>query len=166
MAFNSTSAAGTASTQWNDTDPTSSVFSVGTSNNTNDSSDGMIAYCFSSIKGYSKFGSYTGNGNADGTFVYTGFKPAWVMLKRTDSTSSWYMQDNKRQTFNVLNTPLYADSNGAEGASSDRLLDILSNGFKLRGSSTAINASGGSYIYMAFSESSFVNSNGVATNAR
>ena len=88
------------------------------------------------------------------------------MLKRTDSTSSWYMQDNKRQTFNVLNTPLYADSNGAEGASSDRLLDILSNGFKLRGSSTAINASGGSYIFMCFAESPFTNSNGIPNNAK
>ena len=155
----------------NSTAPTSSVFTLGGGSQpyrytSNKSGETYIGYFFNEVKGYSKFGSYTGNGNADGTFVYTGFRPAWVMLKRTDSTSSWYMQDNKRQTFNVLNTPLYADTADAEGASSDRLIDILSNGFKLRGSSTAINASGGSYIYMAFAESPFVNSSGVPTNAR
>jgi len=166
LSINSDDATVDASDRWNDTAPTSSVFSVANHADTNASSANYIGYFFNEVKGYSKFGGFTGNGNADGTFVYTGFRPAWVMLKRTDSTSSWYMQDNKRQTFNVLNTPLYADTADAEGASSDRLLDILSNGFKLRGSSTAINASGGTYIYMAFAESPFTNSSGVPNNAR
>ena len=96
------------------TSPTSSYFYVGTNSKTNGGT--MIAYCFA-IQGYSKFGSYTGNGNADGTFVYTGFKPAWVMIKRTDAVENWIMLDNKREPFNVVTKRLYADTNGAESTS-------------------------------------------------
>jgi len=168
MAFNSTSAAGTASTQWNNTDPTSSVFSVGTSNNTNDSSDGMIAYCFSSIKGYSKVdGSYTGNGNADGPFVYTGFRPAFVMIKKaTGAANNWCIGDNKRSLFNIVFNYLLADRSDVDESGSGQERDFLSNGFKIRNSNNMLNTSGETYIYMAFAEAPFTNSNGVPCNAR
>ena len=167
MAFNSTSGAGTASTQWNNTDPDSSVFTVGTSNNTNDTGDGMIAYCFASIKGFSKFGSYTGNGSTDGPFVYTGFKPAMIIIKRTDSTGDWHILDNKRNTFNEVENYLYPNLSDAEytGTGNDGL-DFLSNGFKLSINYTALNASGGTYIYMAFAENPLVAGNYVPTTAR
>jgi len=166
MAFNSTSAAATASTQWNNTDPTSSVFSVGTSNNTNDSGDGMIAYCFASIKGFSKFGSYVGTGNSiQSPFIYTGFKPAWVMIKRTDTTNNWIILDNKRDTNNPNNIELQANSNAADDTANIRF-DMLSNGIKTRSTTNANNASGGTYIYMAFAENPFVTSTGIPGLAR
>jgi hypothetical protein len=146
------------------TAPTSSVFSVDTSDERNDSGQTYICYCFAEKKGYSKFGSYTGNGNADGTFVYTGFKPAWLMVKRTNSSESWHIFDNKRD-INENNIRLQANSSGADD-SSEAGLDMLSNGFKVRTSWGGIGGSGDSYIYMAFAESPFVNSNGVPTNAR
>ena len=157
-------AGATSSVWWNDTEPTSSVFSVGTAVATNSSTENLIAYCFAEKKGYSKFGSYTGNGNADSTFVYTGFRPAFVMVKRTDSTESWYIHDNKRDTFNPSDKHLLANSANAENAQED--IDLLSNGIKIRSTDNGYNASGSSYIYMAFAESPFVNSNGVPTNAR
>jgi len=165
LELNLTSAAGTNSNRFNDTAPTSSVFSVGTEGDVNTSGT-YIAYCFAEKKGYSKFGSYTGNGNADGTFVYTGFKPAWVIIKRTDSADSWLMIDNKRVGYNGGNNVLEADANSAEDSGVADRQDILSNGFKLRSDWTKINASGGTYIYMAFAESPFVNSNGIPNNAR
>ena len=157
--------------KWNDTAPTSSVFTVNTSSDTNKSGDAMIAYCFANIKGYSKLGSYTGNGNADGPFVYTGFKPAFVMIKRSSSTGNWYIADNKRDTFNVVSKALFPNANSAEGdLASNTPLDFTSNGFKLRNSDmtgdTNINISGSTYIYMAFAESPLVNSNGIPNNAR
>jgi hypothetical protein len=155
----------TNSIYWNNTTPTSSVFSVGTSVTTNNSGDKFIAYCFADVKGYSKFGSYTGNGSTDGTFVYTGFSPAWVMTKRTNTTGSWMMYDNKRATFNVNNKLLFADTSDAESTTGSGVVDFLSNGFKWRGTATGTNGSGDSYIFMAFAESPFVNSNGVPTNA-
>ena len=164
MYLSTTDAAGTNSGAFNSTTPTSSVFTIGTSSRYNPSSKGVIAYCFADVKGYTKIGSYTGNGNADGTFVYTGFRPAWVMRKRTDSANSWGMNDNKRNTFNITEELLLANSNNA--ASDGTGIDMLSNGFKMRSNSSLHNASGGTYIYMAFAESPFVNSNGVPTNAR
>ena len=153
-------AAGTSSSSFNDTEPTSSVFSVGTGNGTNKSGENLIAYCFTEIQGYSKFGSYTGQGGAGGQypFIYTGFKPAWVMTKRTDSTSGWIIRDNKRDTFNPSETSLYPNANTANDTSggASYYLDFLSNGFKFRGSGIAFNASSGSYIYMAFAEHPFV----------
>jgi|TARA_R100001163_G_scaffold48515_1_gene36466 hypothetical protein len=154
---------------WNDTTPTSSVFTLGggagTSDYTNRDGINMIAYCFAEKKGYSKFGSYVGNGNADGTFVFCGFRPAWLMIKSASSAStSWVMHDNKRDTFNVAKNNLDADNDSAQ-ASADRL-DILSNGFKSRSTLNFNNKSGDTYIYMAFAESPFVNSNGVPNNAR
>jgi len=146
------------------TAPTSSVFTVGSNNSNNGSSDAMIAYCFHSVNGYSKMGSYTGNGNADGTFVYTGFKPAFVMIKQTNSTRNWIMLDNKINTDNPYNTEL--SPNLSEAEATNIRFDSLSNGFKLRLGSGASNASGGSYIYMAFAENPFVSSTGVPACAR
>jgi len=124
-----------------------------------------VAYCFTSIKGYSKFGSYTGNGNADGTFVYTGFKPAWLMWKRTDSGTDWRIFDNKRDDDNVVKGRLFPNISDAENTSQDTL-DFLSNGFKLRSTNSGGNASGGTYLYMAFAEHPFVSSKGVPVTAR
>jgi len=161
MILNTTGALDTGSNPYASTTPTSSVFSFsadfyGASN--------IVAYCFAEKQGYSKFGSYTGNGNADGTFVYTGQKSAFIMIKRTDAAADWEMYDNKRLGFNDDNPPLYANLNNAEG-SNDRI-DILSNGFKIVTTSGNLGASGGTYIYMAFAESPFTNSGFVPNNAR
>lgn len=112
-----------------------------------------VAYCFAEIAGYSKFGSYTGNGSADGPFVYTGFRPRFVMIKRTDTTSNWTMFDNQRDGYNVDNDQLYANTTGAEVTTD--LLDITSNSFKARSTDASINANGGTYIYMTFAETPF-----------
>tara|TARA_R100001463_G_scaffold79269_1_gene133755 strand:- start:5 stop:1078 length:1074 start_codon:yes stop_codon:yes gene_type:complete len=132
----------------------------------NGSSDSMIAYCFTSIKGFSKHGSYTGNGNANGTFVYLGFRPAWVMFKRSDNTADWYIYDNKRNPFNVLDDRLEANNSGAEAGDGDagNIVDYVSNGFKLRGTGGSMND--GTFVYMAFAESPFVTSTGIPTTAR
>ena len=151
---------------WNDVEPTSSVFNLGSGALTNGSGSTMIAYCFSEKKGYSKFGSYTGNGNADGTFVYTGFKPAWVMVKRSNNTQGWYMLDNKRNTFNPEDK--YLEANDSDAEATFTFCDFLSNGFKARvdNTGTGFNFSGDTYIYMAFAEEPFVTSTGVPTTAR
>ena len=148
---------------WNDTSPTSSVFSLGSAAGINGGN--MVAYCFAPIQGYSKIGSYTGNGNADGAFVYTGFKPAWIMIKQTDGTGSWAIHDTKRGTINPIDEDLFANLSSVE-SDNDIEKDILSNGFKLRASHSAVNGDGNSYIYMAFAESPFVSSEGVPTTAR
>ena len=150
----------------NDTAPTSTVFSLTGSNYGNKNTYTYIGYFFSEVKGYSKFGKYEGNGNANGPFVYTGFKPAWVMIKRTDSTADWHIQDNKRDTFNPVDTSLFANTTDQDTTSSSYNTDFLSNGFKLRGTTTARNGNGNSYIYMAFAEAPFTNSSGVPCNAR
>ena len=166
ILLNTTQSTLTASNIWNSTIPTSSVISVGSHPSTNESGSNMIAYCFAEKKGFSKFGSYTGNGNADGTFVYTGFKPAFTILKRTDSADNWLMQDNKRKNpFNVVDTQLFPDLNNAESSSS-AILDYCSNGFKIRKTGGNINASGGSYIYMAFAEQPLVGTNNIPATAR
>ena len=149
---------------WNDTAPTSSVVSLGAHQNTNKSGENYIAYCFSEKQGYSKFGSYTGNGNANGTFIYTGFKPAFIIAKKTSSTSDWGIFDNKRNTFNVMDLRLKANSSGADDQSSDNNIDFLSNGFKHR-TASGWNAAA-TYIYMSFAENPFVSSSGVPTTAR
>jgi hypothetical protein len=140
----------------NDTAPTTSLFTVGNDSRSNGSGNSMIAYCFAEVKGYSKFGSYTGNGSADGTFVYTGFKPAFVMVKRTDTSGNWWIHDSGRNTYNVLNKYLFADSSSAEGT--DDNMDFLSNGFKLRVATYQPNTSGGTWIYLAIAEQPFVTS--------
>jgi hypothetical protein len=164
--LNTTGAASTASTVWQDTAPTSSVFSVGSSSDVNTSSTSMIAYCFADVKGFSKFGSYTGNGSTDGTFVYTGFKPAYFLLKQSSASGEdWVVQDNKRNTFNPVDATLYASASNAEN-SGYRYCDFNANGFKIRNSQTDYNQSGETYIYMAFAENPFVTSTGIPTTAR
>ena len=166
ISINTSDAANTESSPYysfNNTAPTSTVFSLGSGNTTNGSSRTFVAYCFAEKQGYSKFGSYTGNNSTNGPFVYTGFAPAWVMVKRADGgTNNWPMWDNKRG-FNGNRQELYANLNNAEAT--DSAIDILSNGFKLRNASTEWN-NGNNYIYMAFAEHPFVSSKGVPTTAR
>tara|TARA_R110001599_G_scaffold12901_6_gene59939 strand:- start:1472 stop:2494 length:1023 start_codon:yes stop_codon:yes gene_type:complete len=156
--------ASSASTFINNTAPSSTVFNTEGGGATGTNANNFIAYCFANKTGYSKFSSYTGNGNADGTFIYTGFKPAFIMVKRADDTSNWQINDNKRDVDNVQNTPLMANSSNAE--STDTSWDALSNGFKMRQSYGSKNASGGTYIYMAFAEAPLVGSNNIPATAR
>ena len=143
---------------WNDTAPTSSVFSLSSYDWANKNSDAMIAYCFAGVDGFSKFGKYTGNGNTDGPFVYTGFRPAWVMVKRTDASGHWAIGDTKRLGYNVDNNPVYANLTNVEGT--DDWIDFVSNGFKIRASTGDFNTNNGTYIYMAFAEQPFKYANG------
>ena len=166
LKLNLTNAEQVTSARWNDTEPTSSVFSLGNAGEVNETGKNYIAYCFAEKKGFSKFGSYTGNGNADGTFVYTGFKPAFIMIKRTDTADNWKMIDNRRIGYNGGTYFLDANRSVAEETTVPAYFDILSNGFKARNSWTPINASGGSYIYMAFAAAPLVGTNNVPANAR
>jgi len=173
MRFNSTmavaSADSAAGSGWSRNAFGSSVFTVGNgtdgdyASSTNNGSDDHVAYCFRSIQGYSKFGSYKGNGNANGTFVYTGFKPARVMVKTTSETSNWDISTGAISA-NQIGERLRANLTDAEESSG--YIDFLSNGFKMRNTNTSQNKSGTSYIYMAFAESPFVSSKGVPTTAR
>ena len=166
IELNATTAEQSSSNRWNNTSPTSSVFTVATDSSVNASGYTYIAYCFSEIKGYSKFGSYTGNDNANGTFVYTGFAPAWVMIKRTNSVNDWIILDTKRNPINPSNERLLANTNGA-ASTANTMVDFLSNGFKPRSTYGGINGASDNFIYMAFAESPFVNSAGaVPNNAR
>jgi len=145
--------------------PTTSVFFVGDHASVNASGATYISYVFSSVQGFSKVGSYTGNGNNDGPMVFTGFRPAWVICKGTASNREWVMHDNKRDAENVVDGTLYANTTDAEGTGTAKM-DFLSNGFKLREDGNNWNASGETYVYIAFAEAPFVNSNGVPGNAR
>ena len=153
---------------WNDTDPTSSVFSLGGGGQTNTSSRTYINYVFANVQGFSRFGKYTGNGNADGTFIYTGFRPAMVMFKQSSAAGEkWYLFDSTRNTFNLANELLMPSDGLAESVNtSGAPIDILSNGFKIRGTDAAGNASGATYVFLAWAEAPFVNSEGVPCNAR
>ncbi|MGB2103345.1 MAG: DUF7483 domain-containing protein, partial [Luminiphilus sp.] len=172
LAIDNTDAPTTASTFFNNTAPTSSVFSVGIGGRTNGSSKSMLCYCFAEVEGFSKFGSYTGNGSTDGPFVYTGFKPRWVLFRRYDAAEGWSILDTARGSGNFgsdagsggtnptagndMNNKINAnDSAGEEdNPTGSRRASFLSNGFKLRTTNTAMNASG-DYLYMAFAESPF-----------
>ena len=163
--------AANSSTAWNSTTPSSSVFSIGTLGNVNTSSNNYIAYCFAEKKGFSKFGSYTGNGQSeDGPFIYTGFKPAFVIVKKYDSTGgNWVMWDNKRSDVpnaNVNDQVLYPNEPNAELSSATREIDTLSNGFKIRGEGGNINADADNFIYMAFAENPLVGTNNIPATAR
>ena len=148
---------------WNDVLPTSSVFTIGTSSRTN-ASENYICYAFAEKKGYSMFSSYIGNDNADGTFVYTSFAPAWVMIKRINSTNNWIILDRKRNPVNPSNERIFADQNTAS-STANIMVDFLSNGFKARSTYGGINGSGDEFIFFAFAESPFVNSKSVPNNA-
>jgi len=142
-----------------------STFTVGTNPVVNGAYN-YIAYCWKEIQGYSKFGKYVGNGNNDGPFVYTGFKPAFIIVKVTDDARDWRMFDAKRSTFNVIDDYLTPNTNAIQGTSSLLSYDFLSNGFKLRGNHVSTNQSGKTFIYMAFAENPFVTSTGIPTTAR
>jgi hypothetical protein len=159
-----TADASSSSTIWNNTTPTSSVWSVrggdfGTG-------EDIVFYAFAEKKGFSRFGSYQGNGSNDGSYIHLGFKPAFVLIRRTDSGDNWPLFDNKRNEFNLTDKRLYPNSNSAELTASSVSLDLLSNGFKLRGTDSQINNSSGTYIYMAFAENPFVTSTGIPTTAK
>ena len=145
--------------------PSSTVFSVGDYSVVNTNNSTYIAYAFTGKQGYSKFGKYTGNGqNDDGPFIYTGFKPRYVWFKRTDAAEEWYIYDSVRDPINVIDRKIFIDNSAAESQS--ETLDFVSNGIKLRNSSSAFNADGATYIYAAFAETPFVSSAGVPTTAR
>ena len=153
-------------TTWNDTEPTTSVFSVGTGTACNDNGETFVSYLFAEKQGYSKFGKYGGNANTDGTFIYTGFSPAWILHKRASDTGDWRVWNNKSEGFNPNPHALFPNTDATEYNTSNLHIDFLSNGFKFRTSDSNVNTSGETYIYMAFAEAPFVNSNGVPCNAR
>tara|TARA_B100001250_G_C19797924_1_gene789661 strand:+ start:1458 stop:2492 length:1035 start_codon:yes stop_codon:yes gene_type:complete len=165
VSLSQNSAADSGNTaMWNSTSPTSTVFSIGTHGNVSTNNSNYMAYCFAEKKGFSKFGSYTGNGDADGSFIYTGFKPAMVIIKLYSTGSeNWRIFDNKRIGYNPNNYKLYPSLNNTEGTSD--LIDLYSNGFKPRTTSIESNGSGNGYIYMAFGQS-LVGSNNVPCTAR
>jgi hypothetical protein len=163
--FLSTNGAASTGSDWfNDTSPTSTVFSVGTYDAIAGNGHNLIAYCFAEKQGYSKFGSYTGNGNADGTFVYTGFKPAFILTKRSSGAAQWQIMDNKRSPINPAITVLFPDSNDAD--TTTYTTDFTAQGFKHRTTTVSRNGSGSTYIYMAFAENPFTTSTGVPATAR
>ena len=166
FALNATDEVSDVASMWNSTSPTNSTISIGTHAGVNASGGTYVAYCFADVKGFSKMGSYIGNGNADGTFAYTGFKPAFVIIKRKLTAQNWAMFDNKRQGYNVANNLLYPNNTTAD--TTGTFLDLLSNGFKMRTTASWSNASGASYIYMAFAETPFVANSGqsIPTTAR
>ena len=169
LDLDTTAALGDASTPFNDTDPTSSVFTVGSDGGSNDDGDNIIAYVWTEKQGYSKFGSYTGNGNANGPFVYTGFKPAWLLYKNLDSVSNWILRDNKSTSgggSNPNGTVLLANEPAAESVNdSATVIDLLSNGFKIRNNENNDNTDDDDYIYAAFAHQPFVTSGGVPCTA-
>ena len=164
MQLNTTGPNANNNTNWNDTAPDSVNITFGDGAGTN-SANTFIAYCFADVQGYSKMGSYIANGNADGPFVYTGFRPAFVMTKATTGYINWNMFDSKRPPYNP-EEPLWANTTGTEASIGSYDVDLLSNGFKARTLSSQVNSTSTPlYIFAAFAESPFVNSNGVPTNA-
>jgi hypothetical protein len=155
VQLNATNAVSTASTFWNNTSPTSTLFSVGTDNSVNSGTGTYVAYCFSEVAGYSKFGSYTGNASTDGTFVYLGFRPKYVLVKNTTSAVEWEVYDATRNQSNGVNLGLIPNQSNAEGTYSPPRFDFLSNGFKLRTAGGGVNGSGNTVIYIAFAENPF-----------
>ena len=158
LLLNTTAASTAGATYWNSTTPTSSVFSIGTASDTNTNTGTYVAYCFTPIAGYSAFGSYTGNGSTDGPFVYCGFRPRFVLLKRSDGINNWQIYDTSINTYNAATNWLYPDVSNAAGTSGVDI-DIVSNGFKPRNANAIDNASSGTYIYAAFAENPFNYSN-------
>ena len=163
LELNADGSVSTSTNRWNDTEPDSVNITLGDSTHVNDSS-AFVAYCFSAKKGYSKFSSYAANGNADGAFIYTGFRPAFILLKDT-ATNAWYLMDSKRDGYNAENKGLIPSQNSIEQAGSYGV-DFLSNGFKCRTTDGWTNGSGLTYLYAAFAEFPLVSSNDIPTVAR
>jgi hypothetical protein len=153
LVLNTTAATADALDRWNDTAPTSTLFTLGDGVEVNTNTEDYVAYCFAGVVGYSSFGSYTGNGSADGPFVYTGFRPRWILIKRTPNAQPWNIYDTARDSYNIATQYLFPNSSQAEAAFG--AYDILSNGFKIRTTDLGTNASGDTYIYAAFAESPF-----------
>ena len=158
VILNTTAARADSANWWNDTSPTSSVFTVGTDHSVNADGENYIAYCWHSVDGFSKMGQYTGNGNADGTFVYTGFRPAFLLMKVINTASDWHIVDSARDVDNVIQNTIDPNTTAVEGSGSDRF-DFTSNGFKLRQTSGSYNGNNSTYIYMAFAETPIKYSN-------
>jgi hypothetical protein len=158
LYLNQTNAYTAASSVWNNTAPSSSVFSVGTDLATNQNTTTYVAYCFAAVPGYSAFGGYTGNGSSDGPFVYLGFRPRYVMIKSSSNTTLWYVYDSARNTFNLTTQILYPNLSDAEATGVNSVLDFVSNGFKIRDPGIGeINISGATFIYACFAENPFKN---------
>jgi hypothetical protein len=155
LYLNDTSASTAASTTWNNTAPTSSVFSVGTSTQTNTNSNNYVAYLWSEVAGFSKFGSYTGNGSSDGPYLHCGFRPAFVIFKSSSSGYDWFMFDNRRDPENVVDLALFPNSSSTESGGSTYMFDFTSNGIKIRNSQLNLNGNGNTYIFAAFAEAPF-----------
>jgi len=164
MALDDNPGAVAGNSRFSNNPPDAVNITLGSDNSTNRSGN-MLCYAFKGVQGFSKFGQYEGNGNADGPFVYTGFRPAYILIKNTEAAKNWQIYDNKRSGYNKDNDQLFANTTAAEDTAEDAL-DILSNGFKLRVNSDPVNLSGDVMIYAAFAEAPFVNSNGVPCNAR
>jgi len=164
--LNTNDSFGSSALSFNNTAPTTSLITLGSGNVANANTGTYVCYAFSNIQGFSKMGYYTGNGNANGVFNYTGFKPSWIMIKRTDANNQWIMLNNKMSLYNNnTGDELYADSSATQNSFVDGGADFLSNGFKLRGTNGSVNLNGGTYIYMAFGQS-IVGSNNVPATAR
>ena len=160
MYLNTTGAFSSNSGSFANTAPTSSVVTINTDNTVNEGTDDFVMYCFHSVEGYSKIGSYRGNSSTDGTFVYTGFRPAWLMIRNASNGGAWCIFDNKQNPDNAVNLMLLADQNvTTSGGGTGDNLDFLSNGFKLRDNSGGRNTSSQTYIYMAIAEADFKTSN-------
>ena len=172
MNWNTTANAADHAGPWNDTAPTSTLFSIGTIDEVNKVGDNIVAYCFADVQGFSKFGGYTGNGVSSysnrsvGPFIYTGFKPSYVVIKQATGTGTngWYILDNKRAGYNPDNENLLINTNAAEDATNN-FLDLYSNGFKIKTTGGIMNGSGSTYIYCAFGQA-LVGGNGVVVTAR
>ena len=164
IEFNDEAAPSTSNEYWNDTSPTSSVINLGTNDQINGNNNTYICYAFSERRGYSKFGSFVGNGQTDGVFVFCGFQPALVIIRKTSGTGDWEVLDNKRLGYNPRVETLATNNSSAEG--NYNRIDILSNGFKVRSSSGNVNTSNGDYIFLAFAQNPLVTSTGVAGTAR
>ena len=164
LEFNSTDTITTSSAYWNNTSPTSSVFTIGTGNNSRVNSSSQIAYCFAEKKGYSKFGFYHGNGNTQGPFVYTGFKPAFILIRTNSGFKNWYMWDSTRSAINPVDESITLNTADVELTGYDPI-DILSNGFKVKDADGTWNSYNTTTYYWAFAESPFVTSTGTPTTA-
>ena len=167
LLLNLTNAVETSRSEWQSTTPTSSVFSVDGSDQVNGSgSKTYVAYCFADIQGYSKFGSYYGNGGSGEPFIYTGFKPAFIITRNVTSAVNWGMFDNKRNEYNVVQNVLLPDNSASETTGTAKYFDFLSNGFKVKNDSLQYNGTNEKHIYMAFAEAPLVGSNNVPATAR
>ena len=166
LALNKTNSSASLSNFWGSSTPDSTVFGVLTGRDDARNGDNIVAYCWAEIPGFSKFGSYTGNGSADGVFVNLNFRPRWLLIKRTDTTNSWVIYDSSRGIYNANDYRIYPDLSNAEGVNQGAGIDFLSNGFKIRSTGSWHNTSGDNYVYACFAEAPSINLYGAQANAR